>query len=180
MLYTSKEAEQAAILTVAQEMCAAIRTAPKTQGKDYLDCCIVTGGELAELARKMEELGRDFGQAFLIRDAGNLRSSTAAVLIGVKNVYHGLNQLCRYCGFESCSACSAAAGECVYGPIDLGIAVGSAVALAADHRIDNRVMFSVGRAAKDRGYLAPEYGCVLGIPLCAAGKSPYFDRKKST
>ena len=36
MLYTSKEAEQAAILTVAQEMCAAIRTAPKTQGKDCL------------------------------------------------------------------------------------------------------------------------------------------------
>lgn len=121
MLYTSKEAEQAAILTVAQEMCAAIRTAPKTQGKDYLDCCIVTGGELAELARKMEELGRDFGQAFLIRDAGNLRSSTAAVLIGVKKRLSRPESAVPLLRFRSCSACSAAAGECVYGPIDLAL-----------------------------------------------------------
>lgn len=180
MLYTSKEAEQAAVLSVAQEMCAAIRTAPKTQGKDYIDCCIVTGEDLEKLAQKMEELGTAHEAAFLLRDAGNIRASSAVVLVGVKNVYHGLSELCRYCGMDSCAACSEAKGECVYGPIDLGIAVGSAVALAADHRVDNRVMFSVGRASMDLGYLGSEYGCVLGIPLSVSGKSPYFDRKKST
>ena len=180
MLYPSKEAEQAAVLSVAQEMCAAIRTAPKTQGKDYIDCCIVTEKELAELARKMEELGTAHEAAFLLRDAGNIRASAAVVLVGVKNAYHGLNELCRYCGMENCAACSKLGGECVYGPIDLGIAVGSAVALAADHRVDNRVMFSVGRAAMELGCLGSDYGCVLGIPLSVSGKSPYFDRKKST
>ena len=177
MLYTSKQAEQASILDVAQQMCAAIRTAPKTQGKDFLDCCIITGDEIAELARKMEELGQASGKPFLIRDAGNLRSSSAVILVGAKNVRHGLDLLCQYCGFADCGACSDAGGECVYGPIDLGIAVGSAVSLAADHRIDNRVMFSAGRASMELGYLGPDYGCVLGIPLSVSGKSPYFDRK---
>ena len=177
MLYTSKQAEQAAILDVAQQMCAAIRTAPKTQGKDFLDCCIITGDEIAELARKMEELGQSSGKPFLIRDAGNLRNSSAVILVGVKNVCHGIDTLCQYCGFADCGACSDVGGECVYGPIDLGIAVGSAVSLAADHRIDNRVMFSAGRASMELGYLSKDYGCVLGIPLSVSGKSPYFDRK---
>ncbi len=177
MLYTSKQAEQAAVLAVAQEMCAAMRTAPKTQGRDLLDCCVVTGDELAALARAMEELGREHGAAFLLRDADNVRRSGAVVLAGVRNVPHGLDQLCQYCGFESCAACSKAGGECVYGPIDLGIAVGSAVSIAAAHGIDNRVMFSVGRAAMKLGYLGRDYGCMLGIPLSVSGKSPYFDRK---
>ncbi len=177
MLYTSKQAEQAAVLAVAQEMCAAMRTAPKTQGRDFLDCCVVTGEELAALARAMEELGRAHGAGFLLRDADNLRKSGAAVLVGVRNVTHGMNQLCQYCGFEDCAACAQAGGECAYGPIDLGIAVGSAVSIAAAHGIDNRVMFSVGRAAMKLGYLGRDYGCMLGIPLSVSGKSPYFDRK---
>jgi len=177
MLYTSKQAEQAAVFAVAQEMCAAMRTAPKTQGRDFLDCCVVTGDELAALARTMEELGRAHDAAFLLRDADNLRRSVAAVLVGVRNVTHGMNQLCQYCGFEDCAACAKAGGECVYGPIDLGIAIGSAVSIAAAHGIDNRVMFSVGRAAMKLGCLGGDYGCMLGIPLSVSGKSPYFDRK---
>lgn len=180
MLYTSKESEAAAVLRTAQAMCAAIRTAPKTQGKDYLESCIVTGEDLERLAAKMEAMGTAHEQGFLIRDAGNVRQSQAVVVLGVRNTYHGLNDLCQYCGFESCRACSDAGGECVYAPLDLGIAIGSAVAVAADHRIDNRVMFSAGRAAMDLGYLPDGYGCILGIPLSISGKSPYFDRKKST
>ncbi len=179
MKYTSTEAENAAVLAVAQEMCAAIRTAPKTQGKDNLDCCIVTGEDLEKLAKKMEELGTAHELAFLVRDAGNVRASSAVVLVGVKNAVHGLDTMCQYCGFQNCASCAKAGGECVYGPLDLGIAVGSAVALAADHRIDNRIMFSVGRAGMELGYLDSAYGCVLGIPLSASGKSIYFDRKKA-
>ena len=177
MLYTSKEAEQAAILQVANEMCAAIRTAPKTKGQDYLDCCIVTGKKQAELAQKMEELSKAYDAAFLMRDAGNIRSSSAVVLVGVKNVCRGLNKLCGYCGFDDCAACTEAGAECVYGPIDLGIAVGSATAVASAAHIDNRVMFSAGRAAMELGYLGSDYGCMLAIPLSVSGKSPFFDRK---
>lgn len=180
MLYTAKQAEQAAILDVAQLMCAAIRTAPKTQGKDFLDCCIITGDEIAALARKMEEFGSANGLEFLQRDAGNLRLSTAVILVGAKNAVHGLNGACQYCGFPTCAACAEAGGICAYTPMDLGIAIGSAVSVAANHRIDNRVMFSVGRSSMELGYLSKEYGCVIGIPLSTSGKSPYFDRKKTT
>ena len=177
MLYTSKESEQAAILQVAQEMCAAIRTAPKTKGQDYLDCCILTGEELLRLADKMEELSKTYGAAFLARDAGNIRASSAVVLLGVRNVRRGMNGLCRYCGFSDCAACEQAGGACAYGPIDLGIAAGSAAAVAAAAHIDNRIMFSAGRAAMELGFLAAEYGCMLAIPLSVSGKAPYFDRK---
>ena len=59
--------------------------------------------------------------------------------------------------------------------IDLGIAVGSAVSVAADMRIDNRVMFSVGKAAQSMKLLG-ECTRIMGIPLSVSGKSPMFDR----
>lgn len=177
MLYTSEQNEQAAVLAVAQEMCAAIRTAPKARGLDYIKTCVVTGEELETLARKLEELSEEYGEQFLKRDAGCVRASNAVVLAGVKNVCRGLNEVCGHCGFANCDVCARAGGECVYGPLDLGIALGSAVTLAASHGIDNRIMFSVGRAAISLGWLGEEYGCVMGIPLSVSGKSPFFDRK---
>lgn len=178
MLYTSKQAEQAAILSVAQEMCAAIRTAPKAKGVDCIDACVITGQEQEALARKMEELFNQYGADFLRRDAGCVRSSGAVVLAGVKNTCRGLNELYGYCGFDSCAACAEAGRKCVYGTIDLGIALGSAVALAAAHSIDSRIMFSAGRAALELGYLGQEYSCIMGIPLSVSGKSPFFDRTR--
>ena len=50
-------------------------------------------------------------------------------------------------------------------------------AAAADARVDNRVMFSVGRAARSLGLLGASATLVLGIPLSVSGKSPFFDRK---
>jgi uncharacterized ferredoxin-like protein len=58
----------------------------------------------------------------------------------------------------------------------LGIAVGSACSTAADLKTDNRVMFSVGLAAKESG-LMPDCPIVLAIVLSASGKSVFFDRK---
>ena len=60
--------------------------------------------------------------------------------------------------------------------IDMGIAMGSAVAIAADERIDNRIMFSIGKVAEEMGYAE---GDIIwnGIPLSISGKSIFFDRK---
>ena len=58
---------------------------------------------------------------------------------------------------------------------DLGIAIGSAAALAADFRIDSRVMFSVGQAVLDLNLL-PECSMVLALPLSVSRKSIFFDR----
>jgi uncharacterized ferredoxin-like protein len=59
--------------------------------------------------------------------------------------------------------------------MDLGIALGSAVALVADNRVDNRIMFTIGQAAAKLGLLG-EHKMIMGIPLSASGKSVFFDR----
>jgi uncharacterized ferredoxin-like protein len=67
---------------------------------------------------------------------------------------------------------------CVFNTGDLGIAIGSAVSIAADHRVDNRVMYSVGQAVLEMGLFPPEVKIAYGIPLSATSKSPFFDRGK--
>ena len=176
MIQYAKEAEQAALLTAAQNMCAAARTAPKTKGEDYIVTAIVTGEEKETLAAEMEKLGERFQYAFFLRDAGNVRNSQAVVLLGFKPHTGGLNAGCQYCGFQDCADCVKHGGTCVFGPIDLGIAASSAVNAAASAHIDSRIMFSVGRAALELDYLKGAVD-VLGIPLSVSGKSPYFDRK---
>jgi uncharacterized ferredoxin-like protein len=59
---------------------------------------------------------------------------------------------------------------------DLHLAAGSAVALAADFRIDNRIMFSVGKAALKAKLLPDDIKIALAIPLSATSKNPFFDR----
>jgi uncharacterized ferredoxin-like protein len=63
---------------------------------------------------------------------------------------------------------------CLFQAVDLGIALGSAAKMAAELNIDNRIMYSVGAAAKKLGLLDSDV--IIGIPLAAKGKSPYFDR----
>ena len=60
--------------------------------------------------------------------------------------------------------------------VDVGIAIGSACATAADHRVDTRVMFSAGLAAQ-RMNLLKDCKQVFAIPVSASSKNPFFDRK---
>lgn len=177
MLYMASEMEENAVLDVAQMMCAAARTAPKTRGIDKIVSLVLTGNEMLALADKMEEIDiRTNGEnrTRLTRDAGNLRASQAVVLIGVRHFYYGLN--CADCGFANCAECKKAGGTCLFSGIDLGIAVSSAVATAANMRIDSRVMYSIGKTAAEMHYLSDDV-IWLGIPLSVSGKSPFFDRK---
>lgn len=180
MIIDSKTAEQAAILHAAQAMCAAARTAPKTKGIDNIETAILTEDDIFSLAADMERLGDELGYGFFIRDAGNVRQSGAVVLIGCRYQKNGLGEACSFCGFKGCVGCEEAGGVCVFNPMDLGIAVGSAVSLAADLRMDNRVMFSVGKAAMMLGLMNEDVKCAVGIPIASLGKSPFFDRKPKT
>lgn len=177
MLYTSKELEQRAILEAASRICAAARTAPKTKGMDGLVTCVLTGEEKAQLAEKMRQLADELGLAFFRRDADNLDCSDAVVLFGMHEQRRGIGAGCQYCHFADCTACAQQDGLCAYDAIDIGIAVGSAAAVAADARVDSRVMFSVGRAAKALGLPQEDATLVLGLPISVNGKSPFFDRK---
>ncbi len=177
MRIDAKAAEEAAIMNVAQEICVAVRTAPKARGIDQLTTCILNGQEKDTLADEMERLGHETGAAFFIRDAGNVRVSSAIVLIGSSYAVRGLNEMCGLCNQTNCRGCNETNSVCVYAPLDLGIAIGSAVSKAADARIDNRVLFSAGQAAVSLGIFAQDIKIVMGIPLCSSGKSPFFDRK---
>lgn len=89
----------------------------------------------------------------------------------------GLNECCDWCNQANCQGCRENQSVCVFDPMDLGIALGSAVSVASMNHVDNRIMFSVGKGALSLGMLGPEVKMILGIPLAAAGKAPYFDRK---
>jgi len=51
------------------------------------------------------------------------------------------------------------------------------VSVAADLRVDNRVMYSVGKAALNIGILGEDVKIAYGIPLSISGKNPFFDRR---
>ena len=151
MIMNSVNAEEEALLIVAKLMVAAARTAPKTKGEDSISTAIVSGEDKQRLADTMEELGRG-------RDAGNVRDSGAVVLIGVE-----------------CGKLSKEWWPFQAKLIDLGIALGSAVKVAGDLNVDNRIMRSVGLAAMKMNLLVGDD--VEGIPISIKGKNIYFDRK---
>jgi uncharacterized ferredoxin-like protein len=177
MFINSRKAEEQAVLNLAYAICAAARTAPKACGVDYMDTTVLTGEDKKKVACEMRRLGETMPAPFFIRDADNVDISDAIVLIGIKYKPRGLDNTCGICGFTDCNACAAAGATCVFTGVDLGIAIGSAVAMAADARVDNRIMFTVGKAAVSLGLMG-EYKLIMGIPLSVSGKSPFFDRKK--
>lgn len=177
MRMDSRAAEEAAVLRCAQQMCAAMRTAPKARGVDEIETLILTGAEKDELADRMDEAGDELGAGFFHRDAGNVRDAQAIVLAGVRYTPRGLNELCQLCNNRNCAETLGKDAVCVFDPMDLGIAIGSAVATAADARVDSRVLFSAGKAALGGGCFGPDVKCVMGIPLSCTGKNPFFDRK---
>lgn len=177
MIINAKEAEKRAVLSVAEKMLAAARTAPKTKGEDYLHTCIVTGEDREKLADMMKKLGEEWNLPFFLRDAGNLYNSEVVVLLGIGHNPRSLNEACQFCGSENCAVSQMNGNCCVYDPLDLGIAIGSAVSVAADNRIDNRVMFSAGAAALHMKLFDDSVKMAIAIPLSTHGKSIYYDRK---
>ncbi len=114
---------------------------------------------------------------FYLRDANNIKSSEAILLIGTEIKPLGLQEICQLCGFENCTDKEKHPNTpCVFNTGDLNLAIGSAVSLAADLRIDNRVMFSVGKAALASNFFEKNIKIAFGIPLSASSKNPFFDR----
>jgi uncharacterized ferredoxin-like protein len=175
MIKNMFDAETDAIFAVADLMATAAKTAPKGSGKDTICTAIVSGEDKDKLRDTLEALGKEYGEDFMVRDSGNIDNSTCVVLIGCYDTYFGLNN-CGMCGFKNCGENKKHGCPCIFNVTDLGIAVGSAVSVAADHRIDNRVMYSVGRAAIKLGVLGDNVKLCYGIPLSVSNKSIYFDR----
>lgn len=177
MRHESGEMEMQAVMQTAARMCAAARTAPKGHGRDTLHTLVLTGEDKEALARKMEEVGlREMGDempTWYGRDAACVRKAQAVVLIGAEKKLRGVPH-CGYCGHENCAGCQAAGRNCGWAYVDLGVAVSSAVTIAAADRIDNRIMYSIGKAAVEMDFSSDVLW--LGIPLSVSGKNIFFDR----
>ena len=178
MILNCYDAEDRAIMRTADRMAAAARTAPKASGTDHLYCAIIDGEEKAKLAEAMRQYGAKWGYDFISRDGDNLDFARCVVILGMIGQPLGLRD-CGYCGFDSCGACVKAGGRCAHNLIDLGIAVGSTVSIAADDRIDNRVLYSAGRVAMEIGLLPKTVTDAVAIPLSVTSKNAFFDRGSS-
>lgn len=175
MIYNNTDSEKRAVIQVADLIMAAARTAPKGCGVDNLETIIIDGEEKDKLVAQMRKITEDTGESYFARDAGNVDACPVVVLIGIRNKPLGLDH-CSYCGFENCAETKKAGGNCAFNIMDLGIAIGSAVSVAANHRIDNRVMFSIGKAAIKLKYLPEDVRVAYGVPLSTSGNNIFFDR----
>ncbi len=172
MIKNERDYRHERALQVAGVMLTAARTAPKACGNDQLECVVIDGYDIQRLSRAMMELHDKTGRPVYKRDSANILKAECIVLIGIKRCVMGLN--CGHCGFPTCGAKPAEA-TCAMNVTDVGIAIGSACATAADCRVDTRVLFSAGMGAMALNLLP---GCtqVFAIPVSISSKSPFFDR----
>lgn len=173
MIENERNCRHEHVINIARQMMTAARTAPKGKGVDVIEVALVTGEELQQLSETMLQLAEETGMKFFIRDANNILQAESVVIIGTHEHAQGLN--CGHCGFSTCDSRTEGV-PCAINSVDVGIAIGSACATAADMRVDTRVMFSAGLAAQRLNYLE---GCksVYAIPVSASSKNPFFDRK---
>ena len=176
-----KDQREEAILTTTRAIMSAARTAPKAKGVDHLTIVSVNKEGRNAIASKMREMVEENkADSFFLRDAMNLDIADGLVLIGTTIVPMRLNH-CGLCGFENCAQKEALSPStpCSFNTGDLGIAIGSAVSIAADFRVDNRVMFSVGMAARELGLVSEDVKIIQAIVLSIKGKNIFFDRKSN-
>lgn len=177
MIRMNEQCEREGLRRIAELMCVAARTAPKACGRDNIVTAIVEDeDERRALAERMMVIGEQAGATFFTRDAKLVMEAPVVVIIGTR-----LDRLhipaCNFCGYEGCDEAEKAGARCAYNAGDLGIALGSAAACAADHRADNRMMYTIGRAAVELELLGAQVRIAHGIPLSARGKNVFFDRK---
>lgn len=187
LIIEGKIAEKEGVLVVARAMAVAARTAPKARGDDAIETLIVHGEDLKTLSQAMKAHGEHsrLKEGFQ-RDAGNVENSQAVLLIGILDLRPKKPDKpidCGACGHKSCAGflkAEKSEGETFPGPVclfqsmDLGIALASACAVAARFHVDNRMMYTVGGAARKLAWMSSKI--IIGIPLSCSGKNIYFDR----
>ena len=166
MILNERDARHEHILQAARQIMTAARTAPKGKGIDIIEVALITDEEIKQLSDTMIKMVEEHGMKFFL-------NAECVILIGTREQAQGLN--CGHCGFSTCAGRTEGV-PCALNSIDVGIAIGSACATAADLRVDTRVMFSAGLAAQRLNWLK-DCKTVMAIPVSASSKNPFFDRK---
>ncbi|KAA6345099.1 hypothetical protein EZS27_007291 [termite gut metagenome] len=173
MILNERDCRHEHVLNVGKQMMTAARTAPKGKGVDIIETALITGEEIKLLSETLLIMSEENGLKFFLRDADSVLNAECIILIGTYEQEQGLN--CGHCGYMACNQRTKGV-PCAINVIDVGIAIGSACATAADFRVDTRVMFSAGVAAQRLNWL-PGCKMVIAIPVSASSKNPFFDRK---
>lgn len=173
MIINERNSRHEQVLAAACQMMTAARTAPKGKGVDIIEIALIDGDDLTRLSKKMVAMVEGHGMKFFLRDADNILQAECVILIGSQSLMQGLN--CAHCGYATCAE-KPQSVPCAINSIDVGIALGSACAMAADLRLDTRVLFSAGLAAQQLGFLN-DCKQVFAIAVSASSKNPFFDRK---
>ncbi len=175
---TEEEIRKIALYDIAQKMMIAARTAPKGRGIDNIVISCADEKTIASISKKMQEMVKNEGWPHsFARDAENILSAPYMLLLGTRISPVRL-KICGMCGFENCDEKDKHPDiPCVFNTGDLGIAIGSAVSIAMDHRVDNRIMYTVGQVVKEMKLMGDDIKIIYGIPLSVSSKNPFFDRK---
>lgn len=159
----------------------AARTAPKATGKDFIEAKLLSEEERIALGQDMIKVGEERKNSGFDRDGKNVLASEAVLIIGLSQ-HPGAGLNCGACGYPSCEEFNkhALKGDfdgpnCALRLLDMGIALGSAVKIASELNVDNRIMYRVGVSARRLG-IGQSRIC-HGIPLSATGKNIFFDRQ---
>ncbi len=164
------------IREVAKQMMIAARTAPKGRGIDNLSIALLEPEAIEKIAKCMEEIDAEMDFPAFSRDAKNLRKADACIILGTKIKSVGLKK-CGMCGYKNCAEKEKHPNHpCVFNTTDLGVALGSAVSVAMDHRVDNRIFYTAGQAVLDLKLLGEEVKIAYAVPLSSASKNIFFDR----
>ncbi|MCX7953631.1 MAG: DUF2148 domain-containing protein [Bacteroidales bacterium] len=176
MLINLEEIKNSTIKELAKILAISGITAPKARGQSNLEILIITDDTIKKLSEKMIEIKQRDNKAFFERDAINIANCEAILLIGTEYKSRGLD--CGLCGYNDCKEKERNPNfPCVFDLNDLGISIGSIVSLAAQFHLDNRIMYSVGKAAIELNLFSEKIKFALGVPLTAQIKNPFFDRK---
>ncbi len=172
MIIDEREVRHQQVIAIAKQMMVAARTAPKARGIDIIETLTITKEHIAQLSEAMLQVLTANGERRYERDGNNILKAECIVLIGTKSKKMALD--CGFCGYPTCAEKKKEV-PCNMNSIDVGIAIGSACATAADCRVDTRVMYSAGKIAQELGWLK-DCTSVIAIPVSASSKNPFFDR----
>ena len=167
---------------VGELMAVAAKTAPKAGGQDSIETKLLTDSERIALGNDMLQVAKERGIWGFERDGNNVLASDAVLLIGLLP-HKGIGLNCGGCGCDTCQEFNGKSHSgdfegpnCLLKVLDMGIALGSAVKIASDLNVDNRIMYRIGVSARRLGL--SKSNIVHGIPLSATGKNIFYDRQQ--
>jgi len=189
-IYEGNEIYQEQLLSIAKECAIAAMKVPLLTGDLELKTKIITDDDFEPIIEVLEVLGKT--SAFQLHDATAYRAyKEKGILPPVLLIGADLTKPpmwnCGGCGFKNCGEYlnyvkkNKGIGIGAYGPtclwkiIDFGIACDYACACAAQHKVETRIMLSIGAIALYLNYLE-DCSMILAVPVGPAGQNRWFDR----